>query len=256
MSSNIEKHHTDVPVVADGRPYRIYTQALCWAVGAGCTALAAVSMLVDGTRPADMSTADLWLGVLPIDVAAAGTAAIVLMGLLPSRFWGAAFGVARTALSPGGVIRRALLTVLWVYPAAAGLTAATTMLLQAMGAPPPTPLLTQMALGQDGAAFWLSLAVATVVIAPVAEEFLFRLVLTESLRELGLTRPAVISAACFAVVHQIPAHVPGLFVLGLVLSRARRQSRGLVLPMTIHALFNGTAVVFLLLARHFGVDSV
>lgn len=255
MSSNIEKDAAKVDIIHPGAGPGIYTQALCWGIGAGCAALAAVSRLVTSTEPGEMSVADLWLGVIPIDVAAAGTAAAVLLVLVPRRVWGRASGFATAGLSRLTLLLRAVGTVLWVYPAAALLTVLTTVLLRLAGAPVPAPLLTEMALRQDGILFWVSLCLATVVIAPVAEEFLFRTVVTESLRELGLTRPAVVSAACFAVVHQIPAHVPGLFLLGLVLSRARRQCGGLALPILIHALFNAAAVMFLFLARILGFDN-
>jgi membrane protease YdiL (CAAX protease family) len=130
-----------------------------------------------------------------------------------------------------------------------GITVLTTLCLKKAGLEAPVPPLIQAATRSHDPVFWISLAFASVFLAPLAEEFLFRLVLFESLRELNIRLPTLLSAACFAVVHQAPTHLPGLFLLGLILSRAREKSGSLPLPMLIHSMFNAASLTFLWFSR-------
>ncbi len=90
--------------------------------------------------------------------------------------------------------------------------------------------------------------VTAVVVAPLAEEFMFRFFLYGVLRRYaGRTVALVISALLFAAVH---AHLPSfgpLFVLGACLTLAYEWSGTLLVPMTMHAIFNAltlTALAF------------
>ncbi|MEP7071991.1 MAG: CPBP family intramembrane glutamic endopeptidase, partial [Verrucomicrobiota bacterium] len=85
-------------------------------------------------------------------------------------------------------------------------------------------------------------------IAPMVEEFVFRFFLYGVLRRYaGRTLGVIISALLFAAVH---AHLPSfgpLFVLGSCFTIAYEWSGSLLVPMTMHALFNAltlTALAF------------
>jgi membrane protease YdiL (CAAX protease family) len=97
------------------------------------------------------------------------------------------------------------------------------------------------------------IAIGAVVVAPVCEEFVFRVVLHGACREHVKESSAdVITSLLFALLHGIPENVPALFVLAMILQRQLRQTRSVWVPILTHAMFNGTSVVILLVARYFG----
>lgn len=90
--------------------------------------------------------------------------------------------------------------------------------------------------------------VLAITIAPVAEEFLFRFFLYGVLkRYFGRFIAAVGNAVLFGAVHaHLPSFAP-LFVLGTCFTLAFEWSGSILVPMTMHALFNSltlTALAF------------
>lgn len=96
--------------------------------------------------------------------------------------------------------------------------------------------------------------IAAALLAPVAEECLFRGVLAPHLARLTDAFPAVLlTAAIFGVLH-IGGHGPlfvGPMFLGAILGWARLRSGGLAAPITLHVMLNGTAMT---LALVLGLD--
>jgi membrane protease YdiL (CAAX protease family) len=93
----------------------------------------------------------------------------------------------------------------------------------------------------------------TVLIAPVAEELVFRGILLRALaRRFANGVAVVISAAVFAAGHLLDPNallaVPALFVMGLVLARQVVSSGRLGGALATHAGFNLLSVLFLFLA--------
>jgi uncharacterized protein len=83
-----------------------------------------------------------------------------------------------------------------------------------------------------------------VVIAPLAEEFVFRGFLYGVLKRYAGALPALMfSGISFALIHlHLPSLLP-LFVLACVLTFAYELSGSLLVPMAIHALFNSVTLV-------------
>lgn len=83
------------------------------------------------------------------------------------------------------------------------------------------------------------LVVAACLVAPVVEETIFRGFLYPTLRQFtDAPFAAIFTAVLFGAVHgSLTALVP-LSVLGIILVLAYEWSRGLALPIAIHALFN------------------
>lgn len=85
-----------------------------------------------------------------------------------------------------------------------------------------------------------------VVMAPIAEELLFRGVLLGALAVRCSQRCAALaSAALFAGTHFQLVQFPALFVVGAVFALLAFRSRGLGLPIMVHMGFNATTVVLL-----------
>jgi len=84
-----------------------------------------------------------------------------------------------------------------------------------------------------------------VVIAPLAEEFLYRGILLMTLvRHVGIVPALVVSSAVFAAAHFTaePQALLPLFFLGMALGYIAYRTRSLVAPIIAHALFNGLMI--------------
>ncbi len=104
-------------------------------------------------------------------------------------------------------------------------------------------------LSRDGNyAAMLKAFVATVLLAPPCEEFLFRgYFYGVSKRYLGAFPAALATSLLFAAFHLNLASLPGLFVLALCLTAAYERTGSLLVPIGMHALYNCTSLVMLYL---------
>jgi len=93
------------------------------------------------------------------------------------------------------------------------------------------------------------MGVIVVVCAPLIEEWLFRGLVAESLRDHGRSRALLVSAALFSLWHLRLAAFRYYFLLGLLLG-ALYLKRGLIASMSAHAAFNGTALVAAVVLAH------
>jgi len=81
--------------------------------------------------------------------------------------------------------------------------------------------------------------VGAVVVAPVAEEILFRGFLYATLRRsFGPLAAIVLSSAIFSLLHSQLTAAPSLFVIGFLLAYLYERTRSLVAPMAAHAANN------------------
>ncbi|XP_058193432.1 uncharacterized protein LOC131310446 [Rhododendron vialii] len=95
----------------------------------------------------------------------------------------------------------------------------------------------------------------TGVLAPLLEETLFRGFLMVSLTKWLPTPVSIlISGAVFAVAHLTPGQFPQLFVLGTLLGFSYAQTRNLLTPITIHALWNSGVILLLAFLQLQGYD--
>jgi membrane protease YdiL (CAAX protease family) len=101
----------------------------------------------------------------------------------------------------------------------------------------------------DAKSLWtvVYLGVFAVVIAPVAEEFIFRGMLFPFVKQLGFPKLAWFGVSfLFALIHlNAPTFVP-LFVLALALTWLYEKTDNLLAPITAHALFNAANFAVLL----------
>ncbi len=103
-------------------------------------------------------------------------------------------------------------------------------------------------LGKEaGLSFWIFSAISSVVIAPIAEEVMIRLVLFRAIRGLIPIWAPFLSTLAFTLMHGgTPQYWPSLFLIGLFLIRARRVM-GLQCSILLHSSYNLIAFVFILI---------
>lgn len=93
--------------------------------------------------------------------------------------------------------------------------------------------------------------VAAAVIAPLAEEFLFRGYLYATLkRAIGALPSAVFGAVLFAAIHNNAVSLPGLFLLALALTVAYEWSGSIWVPVFMHAFFNSLSLIIAAATAH------
>jgi uncharacterized protein len=116
-------------------------------------------------------------------------------------------------------------------------------------------------LTRGGASTFLAF-VAAVVLAPLAEELLFRgLLFTALLRRRSLHVAALVSSVVFAIVHvdvavSQPLALVGLTLVGLVLAYAYHRTGSLLVPIAGHAAFNGVTLVLALVGEQLMAGAV
>ena len=87
-----------------------------------------------------------------------------------------------------------------------------------------------------------------VIIAPVAEEFIFRGMLYPFIKQLGWPKLAWAGVSLlFAAIHADLAIFVPLFVLALILTWLYEKTDCLLAPILVHSLFNATNLVILLI---------
>lgn len=95
---------------------------------------------------------------------------------------------------------------------------------------------------------WLKfqLVIISIIIAPIVEELIFRgVVLPVCMHGLPVMPAACLVSLLFATMHFHVASFVPLFAVGLAFSLAYIYSGSLVVPITMHALFNGLNILLL-----------
>jgi membrane protease YdiL (CAAX protease family) len=141
----------------------------------------------------------------------------------------------------------AVLFILVVLPVVLWLQWISVNVLEKLGLPPENQAAVKLL--TDAKSIWtiVYLGVFAIVIAPVAEEFIFRGMLFPFVRQLGFPRLAWFGvSALFALIHfNLPTFVP-LFVLALALTWLYELTDNLLAPIAAHALFNAANFAVLL----------
>jgi membrane protease YdiL (CAAX protease family) len=151
----------------------------------------------------------------------------------------------------GATIKTALYSFFVAIPIIWTLSAAWTGLLHLFGISPPQQEPVLWFVEADGLSMILMMVAATVFIAPVTEEFLFRGCFYRFLKaRTTLPVAMAVSGIFFALLHYSMLAVVPLFVLGVILAYAYEKTGNLKVPILIHAFWNANTVVILYLSNH------
>jgi membrane protease YdiL (CAAX protease family) len=159
-------------------------------------------------------------------------------------YWRDAFGLRAPHLSR--MLFLAGLLTLALLPVVLGLQIISAELLTLAGWPPGDQLAVTLLTGTKSWWMRVYLGVFAVVLAPVAEEFIFRGMLYPFVKRLGYPRLACIGVSlAFALVHDDAATFVPLFVLALALTWLYELTDNLFAPIAVHALFNAANLLLL-----------
>ena len=161
--------------------------------------------------------------------------------------WREAFGL------HGPQLHRALLMavafVVLVLPVAWLLQEASVAALTKLGWPLADQTAVALLAGTNPPGLKIYLGVFAVVLAPVAEEFIFRGMLFPFVKQLGYPRLAWFGvSALFALIHFDAAIFIPLFILALALTWLYQKTGNLLAPIVAHGLFNAANLVILFYA--------
>jgi membrane protease YdiL (CAAX protease family) len=159
--------------------------------------------------------------------------------------WWEVFGLDR--LQPGAILARAIVLLLLALPLVAGALAVSQLLLSGGNDDASAQEIVRfLAHSRSGVAKGV-VAVSAILLAPLQEEFIFRGYLYGVLRRYaGVPVGIVVNAALFAGIHLHAPSFAGLFVLAVCLTLAYEWTGSLLVPITMHALFNSLSIVALL----------
>lgn len=161
--------------------------------------------------------------------------------------WTRGFGL---QTQPWPSIRLALVSTALVAPAVYGLHQGAALLLERWGWAPAAQESVELLL-KSGWAGRMGIAVFAVLLAPVAEEALFRGIFLPTLRDAGWPRASVwIVSLIFGLIHGNAAAFLPLSVFGAFLAWLYLRTGNLLAPITAHLVFN--LLPFVLVAL--GVD--
>jgi len=160
--------------------------------------------------------------------------------------WRDAFGLRDAHLSRSLALAVGVVAVM--LPVVLGLQWASVQVLGKLGWQPEEQRAVDLLVNAGSGWLRVYLAFFAVVLAPVAEEFIFRGMLFPFVKQLGFPKLAWIGVSLlFAFIHlNAPTFVP-LFVLALALTWLYEKTNCLLASITVHSLFNATNLIILFL---------
>jgi membrane protease YdiL (CAAX protease family) len=158
--------------------------------------------------------------------------------------WRDAFGLRNANLDKSVLL--AVVVLVLVLPVILQLEQYSAQLLQKIGWPLEDERAVALIVNAKSAWLQIYLAFFAIVLAPVAEEFMFRGVLFPFIKQLGYPKLAWFGVSfLFALIHvNAPTLLP-LFVLALVLTWLYQKTGCLLAPIVAHSLFNTANLIIL-----------
>jgi membrane protease YdiL (CAAX protease family) len=112
------------------------------------------------------------------------------------------------------------------------------------------PPLVSFLMKTDSVVSIVIIAVAVVIVAPIAEELFFRAFTYSALRRrFGIIPGILVTSIYFAVIHDFFSYLP-IFVLGIALAYLYERRQSVVAPVALHFFHNARVVGTILLLRH------
>lgn len=135
-------------------------------------------------------------------------------------------------------------------PVMVGLKFISELALEKIGWPVEDQRAVELILAAKSAGLKIYLGFFAVVLAPLAEEFVFRGLLYSGAKKIGWPKcGAVLAGLLFALVHgSAPVFLP-LFVFALALTWLYEKTEGLLAPVVAHSLFNTANLALLCLQK-------
>ena len=173
-----------------------------------------------------------------------GSVVLFLAGVLVYRDISAERAFGWNVLGFGGALAQGLLYVAAAYPL---LMLVQVMIQGAAGSDVAPQDVVQFLVDAKSPRDRIAVLVMAVVVAPLAEEFIFRGYLYAAAKKYtGPFAALVVTSLLFAVVHGHAFSIPALFTLAVCLGLAYERTGSLLVPMIMHAVFNACQLAVIL----------
>ena len=185
----------------------------------------------------------LALSIMPYQVFALGGCLLALVPLARRDGFRTSYDFPSRPESFGSMLKASLRFLLLIYPVILLLNAFSIYFCRVMGIPTNGQVIEL--LGREGGFwYWLFSSLSSVLLAPIAEEVLVRLVLYRAIRSIAPLWAEILSSLAFGLMHGHPQYILSLFFVGMCLQHARALG-GLPRAILLHGLYNLLALVFL-----------
>jgi len=162
--------------------------------------------------------------------------------------WRAAFGF---DVAPARALTLGFLVILAFLPLAWGMQMISGLVLERLGYDPQEQIAVQALRLSSSVPLRLALGAVSIVLAPVAEEALFRGIFYPAIKRLGYPRLAWIgTSVLFAAIHLNVLTFLPLLVLALGLVMLYERTGNLLAPIAAHACFNALNFALLFWIEH------
>lgn len=136
--------------------------------------------------------------------------------------------------------------LLIIYPSIFIVNFISTFLCEAAGIKLQPQALEMLGNSDSGWLFWSISGFSAVILAPIAEEILFRILIYRTIRSFCPIWAAAVTSLFFAMMHGHPQFLAGLFIIGMGLQKAR-QAGGIPRAILLHSIYNLVAFISILI---------
>jgi membrane protease YdiL (CAAX protease family) len=217
------------------------------AVVLGLMALSLNALIITASKSdREIGPEQLWAGLATYAVGV-----LIILALLVFRHIPVAAQFGFGAVKPGRVLAIALGLIAAAFPALMLAGGIVQLLLGANAQPQEIVEYFRQSLAGSDTASQLAVVFLASMVAPLAEEFIFRGYIYGVLKKFAGIAPAMlVTSVLFSAIHANLAAAAPLFLLAVALNVAYEVTGSLLVPMTMHAIFNATQLAFIcLLAR-------
>lgn len=187
----------------------------------------------------------LLLSIMPYQLFAFGGCMLALVPMILRMGFKASMNIPANPEKPSSMLGASLRFLLLIYPIIYLLNGISVYFCRLLNI--ETSVQTFETLGTNGGTmYWIVSGISTIILAPITEEVLIRLVLFRCLRSICPLWAELLASAIFGLMHGHPQYMLSLAFVGLCLQRARAQG-GLPRSILLHSLYNLLAFSMLLI---------
>lgn len=197
------------------------------------------------------ATGQLLIGQIPFVGGGTGCALLGLRKSLQEHGWRKVLDMPAAFPCPKYLFYRTLIKyTLFLVSCSILLNALSCILLEAAGFHNLPKQILEIYGSDAGFSFWTVAFISAVVVAPVAEEILFRRVLYRGLKNLNISHAGLVTALLFSLCHALPQAFLSYIFFSLILQKACNKGN-LWMAIALHAGFNFVMLAMLIVKIFF-----
>lgn len=191
--------------------------------------------------------AELFLGLFPFQVFTFGFCFLAMLPMIFRDGFRKSLDFITPAPTFKEIAKYILKSLIILYPIVTVMNYISQLICETLSIKTQEQLISTLGKGSDSL-YWACAAISAIVLAPITEEIMIRLVLNRAVRSIMPLWATLISTFAFMLMHGTPQYWPSLFLVGLFLLRARRVY-GLKCAILLHSTYNLIAFAFIFIEQ-------